>query len=514
MVQVRTRRSAFLALAVITAVAGQVSSTFPGAAQDRALAWTDQLDAVIEQQRDVLGIPGFAIAVVKDGAIAYEQGYGQAKADGTPATPDTPFLLASTSKALTGLAVARLVAEHGVDLDAPLDRVQFRTDPGDQPTLRQLLGHTSGISRPAGVQNWTEEGGGPDALDRNAARLLTGAAPPDGVFRYTNANYDLLGAAIEELTASPFAVAMRDLVFDPLGMSHTTAGPPTSDTADGWYDWFDVARLPTPMPWPASGAPSAFMSASAHDLAQELIAHLGAATTPTDGAEPIPADSLALARAPLHDFGGGWGYAMGWFVRPADELVGAGLPAGSVAPTIVEHDGSSPVTDTYVGFIPGLGIGIAYVANAGDELGQAAWDHLPTALWRTVLGADPGAPGPDRDPVQANAKRIYAGSILLLLGLVIGGIASLRGRGGPRLRRVLIVVTSLVAAVLCFLALAYAPAVGDTTIGTLVRWSPDLGLMTVAIVALTGVWVVALMAAAAASRRRADEAVDPTLTVG
>jgi hypothetical protein len=201
---------------------------------------------------------------------------------------------------------------------------------------------------------------------------------------------------------------------------------------------------------------------------------------------------------------------MGWFLRPADELVGAGLPAGSTAPTIVEHDGSTPVTDSYVGFIPELGVGIAYVANAGDDLGRAAWDHLPTALWRTVLGADPGAPGADRDPIRANARSIYAGAFMLLLALVAAGIASLRGRGGPRMRWVLIAVTSLVAAVLCYLGLAYAPAAGDTTIGTLIRWSPDLGLMTVAIVVLTGIWVLALMVAAAGSRRRATQATGPT----
>lgn len=510
MIRHRSRRIALLAGAAIAGMVVVAPTAHPAAAQDgSSVTWTDRLDAVIEQQRETLGIPGLAIAVVKDGTIAYEQGYGQAKADGTPATATTPFLLASTSKALTGLAVARLIAEQGVDPETPLDELAFTQDPGDQPTLRELLGHTSGLSRPAGVQNWTEEGGGSDALDRNAFRLLAAAPSPDGVFRYSNANYDLLGAAIEDLTASTFAEAMQDLVFDPLGMTHATAGPPTPDTADTWYDWFDLARLPTPMPWPASGAPSAFLSASAHDLAQEVLAHLGGSVTPTGGADPIPAESLALAREPVHSFGEGWAYSMGWFLRPADELVGTGLPAGSPAPTIIEHDGSTPVTDSYVGFIPSLGIGIAYVANAGDELGQAAWDHLPTALWRTVLGAEPGTPGPDRDPIQANAKPIYAGAIVLLLALVVAGIASLRGRGGPRMRRVLIAVTSLVAVALCYLGLVHAPAVGETTIGSLVRWSPDLGLMTVAIVVLTGVWVFALMVAAASVARRGTRVSEP-----
>lgn len=513
MIRDRSRRASLHAVAGIAGVAiistlmATASTTIPTAAQEGSdPAWTDRLDAVIEQQREALGIPGLAIAVVRDGVIAYEQGYGQAKADGTPVTPSTPFLLASTSKALTGLAVARLIAEQGVDPDTPLDRLAYSQDPGDQPTLRELLGHTSGLSRPAGVQNWTEEGGGPDALDRNAFRLLSGATSPDGAFRYSNANYNLLGAVIEDLTASPFAEAMQDLVFHPLGMTAATAGPPTPDTADTWYDWFDLARLPTPMPWPASGAPSAFMSASAHDLAQEVLAHLGGSVTPIEGAGPIPAGSLALAREPVHSFGDGWAYGMGWFLRPADELIGAGLPAGSAAPTIIEHDGSTPVTDSYVGFIPALGIGIAYVANAGDELGQAAWDHLPTALWRTVLGAEPGTPGPDRDPIQANAKPIYAGSIVLLAVLVLSGIAALRGHGGHRTRIVVVAVTSVVAAALCYLALAYAPAAGDTTVGTLVRWSPDLGLMTVAILVLTGVWVFALMVAAASAARRGTRA--------
>jgi len=58
----------------------------------------DAIDAYIENHMADHQIPGLALAIVYNDEIVYTQGYGVADPDGTPVTPDTPFILGSTSK--------------------------------------------------------------------------------------------------------------------------------------------------------------------------------------------------------------------------------------------------------------------------------------------------------------------------------------------------------------------------------------------------------------------------------
>ncbi len=487
------------AVAVAAPVVAQDGS--PSTVQAGSSEWQETLGATIRSAMTQLRIPGLAIAVVRDGGVAYEQGFGTARGDGTKATPTTPFVLASVSKALTGLAVERLIADGQLNLDETLAQALPDLDLGPLApvTLRQVLGHESGLSRSTGSANWVDDGGGPDALERNAERIARDglASVPGSGFVYSNANYDLLGAVVERATGQPFADAMQALVFDPLGMTSASADVPDAAEraamSEGWYDWLDVLSQPTAMPYPASAVPSSFIRASVHDLAQEMSAMVGDATTPVGSAMPITAEELLAARSPLSTVDDVTGYAMGWYVHPAGVLMTDGETVAQL-PAIAEHDGSSNVTDSYVGFIPDRGLGIAYVANTGDEYGHAAWDALPTQLWAAILGTPPSDPGPDADPVRSHAKLIYLLTTLGLLIMVALGLWALRARGRRGLRVVLIVLTSVVAAGVAWLALGYAPSTADSTLATLMRWDPDLGLLTVLVVLLAGIWVVALAA--------------------
>jgi CubicO group peptidase (beta-lactamase class C family) len=50
-------------------------------------------------------IPGLALGVVYGDEVVYLQGYGIAGPDGRAVTPQTPYILGSTSKSFTALAV-------------------------------------------------------------------------------------------------------------------------------------------------------------------------------------------------------------------------------------------------------------------------------------------------------------------------------------------------------------------------------------------------------------------------
>jgi hypothetical protein len=90
------------------------------------------------------GSPGVAVAVVRDGEAVYQRGFGFADLEhGIPITPSTVFDIASVSKQFAGLAVAMLVKEGRIDLDA--DYREYLPEmpeyehqrPRPQPALRE-----------------------------------------------------------------------------------------------------------------------------------------------------------------------------------------------------------------------------------------------------------------------------------------------------------------------------------------------------------------------------------------
>jgi len=106
------------------------------------------------------GIPGGALAVVKDGRLVYAKGYGFADRERKiAATRETLFRIASISKPITGVAVMRLVQEGRLKLeDKAFDYIDLKPVVafGKKPdprlktiTIRQLLQHTGGWDRDA-----------------------------------------------------------------------------------------------------------------------------------------------------------------------------------------------------------------------------------------------------------------------------------------------------------------------------------------------------------------------------
>ncbi len=69
---------------------------------------------------ETLDVPGFAIAVVKDGEVLALDGFGVRNLAGEPATPDTRYYIASSTKPFTAMAVCLLAAQGKLELDASL----------------------------------------------------------------------------------------------------------------------------------------------------------------------------------------------------------------------------------------------------------------------------------------------------------------------------------------------------------------------------------------------------------
>jgi CubicO group peptidase (beta-lactamase class C family) len=128
-----------ITVAVVT-ISASVSATDFRAADDLMLRLMSMYHA-----------PGTALALIKDGRIVLERGYGfRDLAAHAPVTTATQFNIGSISKSFTALGIAQLVDQHQLDLDTPVIRYipDLRLSdplPTQAVTLRQLRSHTSGL---------------------------------------------------------------------------------------------------------------------------------------------------------------------------------------------------------------------------------------------------------------------------------------------------------------------------------------------------------------------------------
>jgi CubicO group peptidase (beta-lactamase class C family) len=150
-----TRRGTVVALATMLVLLAFGATGPPTAAAASAPgAGTPDLAAIdryVEAHRQATRLPGLALCIVHGDQVVHLRGFGHADPSGRPVTPQTPFLLASTTKSFTALAVMQLVEAGKVDLDAPVQRYLpwFRlADPAASAriTVRHLLNHTSGLA--------------------------------------------------------------------------------------------------------------------------------------------------------------------------------------------------------------------------------------------------------------------------------------------------------------------------------------------------------------------------------
>jgi CubicO group peptidase (beta-lactamase class C family) len=188
-------------------------------------------------------LPGAVVVIGHGGKIVFRQAYGLRKLagepglDGSPApaepmTEDTIFDIASMTKSLaTATAVMQLYEQGMVAFDDPVQTYlpDFNTANDEQRakvTVRMLLTHTSGETGDVNLGDpWgLDEADKTEGIHRALTTPLESA--PGRVFRYSDINFILLGALIEEVTGEAEDVYVQQNVFAPLGMEETRYLPP------------------------------------------------------------------------------------------------------------------------------------------------------------------------------------------------------------------------------------------------------------------------------------------------
>ena len=181
-------------------------------------------DSLFQSSLDSTFIAGGAILVHQKGKTLLKKAYGQASLElEVPMPENAIFEIGSVTKQFTAVAILKLVEDGKLALEDDFTQYLDYDTKGRKITIDQLLNHTSGIASYTEI----EEFGSlvPQELPRDS--LLRILETKDFLFEpgealiYNNSAYFFLGLIIEKITGKPYEEYLKDVIFEPLGMTNT-----------------------------------------------------------------------------------------------------------------------------------------------------------------------------------------------------------------------------------------------------------------------------------------------------
>jgi CubicO group peptidase (beta-lactamase class C family) len=379
----------FLILALTAMTWGQVpSAAMPaGFSAETASAVRVFVEATMKQWN----VAGAAVGIVKDGRIVFLEGFGKRDtALNLPVTPKTRFILGSTTKAFTALAVGLLVADKKLEWDKPVASFlpEFRLQDeyaSAHATPRDLAAHRTGLPRHDFV--WVNAPMDLPEMVRSL-RFLEPSRELRASFQYNNLMYISLGYLVEKVSGSPWDEFVRERIFRPLGMKNSgltipefTAAPEYAFSYRWEKDAFAAQRLPLPADKLMYGArASGSVNTTAEDMCAWLTVHLEAYRA---GAKPaLPANILRETHSPQ--------IPLPWSPQTNSEVLTPAYGLGWMIDVYrdhwrVHHGGSTLDFNSYVALYPRAQTGVVVLINASSP----ANDILALGLSDLALGLVP-----------------------------------------------------------------------------------------------------------------------------
>ncbi len=182
------------------------SAAEAGVAQDTAA----KLDALFNEWYAASQVP-FTTLIARNGVIINHQRYGP-----DAVSVETPFWIASITKAVTGVMFAQFVEQGLIGVDDPVGRYLpgFPVEGEQTVTLRHCFTHTSGLS---GHGEW---GGLQNPWLDNVIAVGVGYLQPGRVREYNGMGLDLAGKVMESVAGKGILRLMHEDFFAPLGLAH------------------------------------------------------------------------------------------------------------------------------------------------------------------------------------------------------------------------------------------------------------------------------------------------------
>jgi len=309
----------------------------------------------------------FAMAVMSDGKIEYEKFYSA----GSPVNRNTVFQVASLSKWVSAFGIMKLVEDGQLDLDAPVSKylTRWQLPPSEfnneAVTVRRLLSHTAGLTDGLGYSGF-EKGTPVQPIEQSLTKAVdadegvSGAVrvgiEPGSEFKYSGGGYTLLQLIVEEVSGQTFADYMKENIFQPLHMIHSTyTWPDSSDLELVEFYNSDGTKAPH-FRYTSLAATSLYTSLS--DLETFFQAFLMGENKEPIGRNVLKPETIKMMRSPHAQTMGEdiWGLGTMLFAATED------------GDFIIGHDGkSTPPINTAVRLNPETGDGII-VLETGNPL--------------------------------------------------------------------------------------------------------------------------------------------------
>ena len=349
----------------------------------------DEVDRYIEAHMRHFHIPGISLAVVRDGRIVKERGYGIADVElDVPMTKERVFEIGSMTKQFTATAIMMLVEDRRIGLDDAVSKYLPDVPPAwRQITVRHLLTHTSGIVGnatriPAPARGAGRSTNAPDANIRIDNRFYEVSLdfPPGEGWAYSNAGYHLLGVIVSNASGKSCADFTDERILKPLGMTTgrvAVANGIVANRAAG-YEWTNDrlenrAFLPTVGSMGDVGLNSTVGDLAKWDAAlytekllkRSSLQQMWAPITLADGARPA------------------FDYGFGWFLDTY-----RGHP-------VVHHPGVTPGFSTTITRFVDDKLTVIVLANSSGQLVEPIAMGIAALYLPALVLPSEGLPDPD-----------------------------------------------------------------------------------------------------------------------
>lgn len=223
------RKSARLVFGIVLVVAVLLFPPGAAAQETHIRARLDSLFTTLDSNQRVMG----AITIRKADRVLFQRaiGYRDSTESGWILSDDqTGFRVGSVTKPFTAVLIYRLIDEGRLSLDTELSRF-FPEIPGSAKiTIRDLLGHTSGLT------DYTQTMDPMELRERASLLKSITAQPPQfepgTKRRYSNSNYLLLGYIVEAVTKSSYEEQLVQQITDRIGLERTRLGGPVTPAAN------------------------------------------------------------------------------------------------------------------------------------------------------------------------------------------------------------------------------------------------------------------------------------------
>ena len=354
----------------------------------------EHLRKQVSEGAQALEVPGVSVGLCHEGREQYAYFGVTSVENPLPVDEDTLFQFGSTGKTYTATTMLRLVDQGLVDLDAPVRTYLPGLKLKDEETAKnvtvlQLFNHTAGWAGDV----FENTGDGDDAL----ARYVEGMAKIDQVtplgstVSYNNAALSLAGRVIEVVTGKTYEQAVREHVFEPLGMTHSFFFPNeimTRRFATG-HEQHPDGRITVSRPWAMarSGSPAGGISSNSKDLITWARFHLGDGTA-RDGSRVLPEALLKKMQEPTFEMKGsalGDYVGISWLLRDVEGV------------RFVGHGGDTIGQHSQFVMVPERDFAISVMTNCGPN-GSTFMEEL--VKW--ALEAYIGVVERDPEPIDAD----------------------------------------------------------------------------------------------------------------